>query len=151
MTWRRFKQHIMRRLINFYGPFLGAGIKVVSTSPDYRDILVRMKMHFWTRNYVGSHFGGSLYAMTDPFYMLMMIENLGPEYIVWDKAALIRFKRPGLGTVTARFTLTQAQLDEVRTVLATQPKYEPVYQVQVVDEQGVVVAEVDKTLHIRKK
>jgi len=110
-----------------------------------------MKMRPWNRNFVGTHYGGSLYSMTDPFYMLMLIHNLGPKYIVWDKAAHIRFRRPGTGTVSAYFQLTDAQLDEIRRILETQPKYEPSFTVEVKDESGNVLAEVQKILHIRKK
>jgi hypothetical protein len=110
-----------------------------------------MKLRFWNRNYVGTHYGGSLYSMTDPFYMLMLMDNLGPGYIVWDKAATIRFRKPGKGIVKAEFRLTGAQLDEIRAKLATQDKYEPTFVVQVKDETGDVVAEVQKVLHVRKK
>ena len=110
-----------------------------------------MKLRFWNTNYVGTHFGGSLYSMTDPFYMLMLIQNLGPNYIVWDKAAHIRFRRPGTGTVRAHFQLTEARLEEIRRILETQPKYEPSFTVEVKNSAGEVVAEVEKVLHIRKK
>ena len=73
-----------------------------------------MKLRFWNRNYVGTHYGGSLYSMADPFYMLMLMENLGRDYIVWDKAASIRFRKPGKGRVKAEFRLTDAQLDDIR-------------------------------------
>ena len=103
----------MLRSINIWPPFLAAGIHV-RWGADMRSADVEMRMHFWNRNYVGTHYGGSLYSMTDPFYMLMLIENLGRDYIVWDKAATIRFRRPGTGTVRAEFRLTQEQLDEIR-------------------------------------
>jgi Domain of unknown function (DUF4442) len=110
-----------------------------------------MKLRYWNANYVGTHFGGSLFAMTDPFYMLMLMANLGGDYIVWDKAASIRYRKPGKGKVRAEFRLTDAQLDDIRDKLKTLPKYEPVLQVQVKDEAGDVVAEVEKVLHVRKK
>jgi acyl-coenzyme A thioesterase PaaI-like protein len=89
------KKRLLLRTINAWPPFLGAGIRVTRLGPHAVD--VEMKLRFWNRNYVGTHFGGSLYAMTDPFFMLMLIENLGPEYIVWDKTATIRFKEAGTG------------------------------------------------------
>jgi hypothetical protein len=89
--------------------------------------------------------------MTDPFYMLMLTNNLGPGYIVWDKAANIRFRKPGKGKVRAEFRLTDAQLDDIREQLKTLPKYEPTFTVEVKDEAGEVVAEVQKVLHVRKK
>jgi hypothetical protein len=110
-----------------------------------------MRLRFWNRNYVGTHYGGSLYSMTDPFYMLMLMENLGREYIVWDKAASIRFRKPGKGTVRAQFRLSQEQLDDIRNKLATQEKYEPTFPVEVRDEAGQLIAEVEKVIHIRRK
>jgi Domain of unknown function (DUF4442) len=142
-------QRLMLRAINIWPPFMAAGIRVHWRSNWAVD--VEMKLHFWNRNYVGTHYGGSLYSMTDPFYMLMLMENLGRDYIVWDKAASIRFRKPGKGKVKAEFRLSDAQLDEIRDKLATQDKYEPTFLVEVKDETGEVVAEVQKVLHIQKK
>ena len=141
-------QRLMLRSINIWPPFLGAGIRV-KWSP--RSVDVEMRLRFWNRNYVGTHYGGSLYSMTDPFYMLMLMDNLGPDYIVWDKAASIRFRKPGKGRVRAEFRLSDEQLDDVRSKLLTQEKYEPTFVVQVKDETGDVVAEVQKVLHVRRK
>jgi acyl-coenzyme A thioesterase PaaI-like protein len=143
-------QRLMLRSINVWPPFLGAGIRV-KWSADHKTVDVEMKLRFWNRNYVGTHYGGSLYSMTDPFYMLMLMDNLGPGYIVWDKAASIRFRKPGKGRVKAEFRLLEEQLDDIRTKLLTQEKYEPTFAVQVKDETGEVVAEVQKVLHIRRK
>ena len=112
---------------------------------------VEMKLRFWNANYVGTHFGGSLFAMTDAFYMLMLMHHLGSAYVVWDKAATIRYKKPGKGTVRAEFRLSDGQIDDIREKLKTLPKYEPVFVVQVKDESGVVIAEVEKVLHVRRK
>lgn len=143
-------QRFMIRAINIWPPFLGSGIRV-RWSADNKAVDVEMKLRFWNRNYVGTHYGGSLYSMTDPFYMLMLMNNLGREYIVWDKAASIRFRKPGKGKVRAEFRLTDAQLDDIRAKVAAQEKYEPTFLVQVKDEAGEVVAEVQKTLYIRRK
>ena len=140
----------MLRLINIWPPIAGAGIRV-RWSADRKSVDVEMKLRFWNRNYVGTHYGGSLYSMTDPFYMLMLMNNLGPGYIVWDKAAAIRFRKPGKGKVRAEFRLTDTQLEDIREQLTALPKYEPVFKVEVKDEAGEVVAEVEKVLHIRKK
>ncbi len=145
------ESHALRRLVNFWPPFLGAGIRVKHIAPDMKSIDVEMKLRFWNANYVGTHFGGSLFAMTDAFYMLMLMANLGSEYIVWDKAASIRYKRPGRGTVRAEFRLADSQIEDIREKLKTLPKYEPVFSVEVKDEAGVVIAEVEKLLHVRKK
>src|SRR6201996_6316411 len=117
-------QRFMLRTINIWPPFLASGIHV-RWGADMRSADVEMRMHFWNRNYVGTHYGGSLYSMTDPFYMLMLIENLGKDYVVWDKSATIRFRKPGKGTVHAEFRLTQAMLDDIRSALSTTDKYEP--------------------------
>jgi len=141
----------LRRTINFWPPFLGAGIRVKHIAADMMSIDVEMKLRWWNANYVGTHFGGSLFAMTDAFYMLMVMAKLGGGYIVWDKAASIRYRKPGKGTVRAEFRLTDAQLDEIRQKLQTLPKYEPTFKVDVKDQQGNVVAEVEKLLWIRKR
>ena len=145
------KMFFFRLMFNLYPPYLGAGIRVKSISPDFRDIVVQMKRHWYTRNYVGTHFGGSLYSMTDPFYMLMVIKNLGREYIVWDKAASIEFLKPGRGKMVAHFQVTEAQLKEIRENTKDGQKYTPVWPIDVVDEHGEAVARIQKTLYIRKK
>jgi acyl-coenzyme A thioesterase PaaI-like protein len=141
----------LRRWINLWPPFLGAGIRVQRISADMKSVDVEMKLRWWNANYVGTHFGGSLFAMTDAFYMLMLMANLGRDYIVWDKAATIRYKKPGRGTVRAEFRLSESQIEDIREKLETLPKYEPVFLVEVKDESGTVIAEVEKLLHVRKK
>jgi acyl-coenzyme A thioesterase PaaI-like protein len=143
--------YALRRWINLWPPFRGAGIRVKHIAPDMKAIDIEMKLRWWNANYVGTHFGGSLFAMTDAFYMLMLMANLGRGYIVWDKAANIRYRRPGKGMVRAEFRLTDAQLDDIREKLKTLPKYEPVFSVEVKDEQGTVIAEVEKLLHVRRE
>src|SRR5262245_26670599 len=105
------KPRSLRWLLRLYPPFRGAGIRITHMSEDLREIDVEMKLHWWNVNAVGTHYGGSLYSMADPFYMLMLLRNLGPAYIVWDKLASIRFRKPGKGTVRAEFRLSQSQLD----------------------------------------
>ena len=141
----------MRLRLNLYAPFLGAGIRVKRLAPGWKEVDVEMKLRWWNANYVGTHYGGSLYSMTDPFFMVMLIENLGPDYIVWDKSAAIRFKRPGRGTVSASFRLSDQQIDEIKQALNAEKKIERVFTVEVKDESGTVIAEVEKLLHIRRK
>lgn len=141
----------LRRWINLWPPFLGAGIRIVHIAPEMKSVDAEMKLRWWNANYVGTHFGGSLFAMCDPFYMLMLMANLGGDYIVWDKAASIRYRKPGRGTVRAEFRLTDAALDDIREKLKALPKYEPMFRVEVKDEQGTVIAEVEKVLHVRRK
>jgi len=138
------------RLLNLYPPYLGAGIRV-RPSADLRTFEVRMKMRFWNRNLVGTAFGGSLYAMCDPFFMLILIQALGRDYVVWDKAATIRFRRPGRSTVRATFHIPQERIDEIRAAADAGGKGEPVFMAQVHDEEGELIAEIEKLLYVRRK
>lgn len=143
----------MRMLINLWPPFLGAGIRIRRLRPDWTEIDVEMKLRWWNRNYVGTHYGGSLYSMADPFFMVMLIENLGKDYIVWDKSASIRFKKPGRGTVSASFRLSEPEIREIKQALNSHEneKIERVFTVEVKDESGSVIAQIEKLLHIRRK
>jgi hypothetical protein len=145
------RSHALRRWINLWPPFLGAGIRVTMIAPDMKTVDVEMRLRWWNANYVGTQFGGSLFAMTDAFYMLMLMANLGPGYIVWDKASTIHYRKPGRGTVRAEFCLSDSQIEDIYEKLKTLPKYEPVLLIEVKDEAGVVIAEVEKTLYVRKK
>lgn len=150
-TMFRLRQKFLEKIINYYGPFVGAGIKLQEMSKDFRYAKVKMPLTIYNKNYMGTQFGGSLYSMTDPWYMLMMIKNLGKDYIVWDKAASIRFKKPGTGTVYAEFKLTQEDIDEVKTFVAENTKMDKTFKVEIKDDSGKLIAEVDKVIYIRKK
>jgi acyl-coenzyme A thioesterase PaaI-like protein len=141
----------MRWLFNLWPPFRGMGVKVREISPDFRHAVVELRMKLLNRNYVGSHFGGSIYAMTDPFYMVMMMNNLGRDYVVWDKMGTVKYLKPGLGTLTAEFIVTQAMVDEAIAKTSEGGKFEPTYAIELKDREGTVVATVEKTLYIRKK
>ncbi|RME08411.1 MAG: DUF4442 domain-containing protein [Anaerolineae bacterium] len=145
------KASTLRFLMNIWPPFRGAGIRVRHIRPDYREILVEMPLRWYNRNYVGTHFGGSLCAMTDPFYMLMLIHNLGPEYIVWDRAAHIEFVRPGRGTVHARFTLDDEQVEAIRSACQDGQAHYPEFTVDILDEKNKLVARVKKRIYVKKK
>ncbi|MBK8615727.1 MAG: YiiD C-terminal domain-containing protein [Anaerolineales bacterium] len=144
-----FLFRLRERLVNFYPPLLGAGIH--SSSIDEHTIHVEMKLTAFNRNIVGVHFGGSLYAMCDPWFMLIMMRGLGSDYIVWDKAASIKFINPGRGTVKAVFQISQEKIEEIRAAADGGGKIEPVFSVDVTDEQGQVVAQVEKLLYVRRK
>jgi hypothetical protein len=141
----------LKRQIRFYPPYLGAGIHVTHVSDDFRTVKVEMPLRFYNKNYVGTHFGGSLYSMCDPFYMLMLINILGRDYIVWDKAASIRFKKPGSGLVKATFHISEEKIAEIRAAADAQGKVEPQFQVDVTDPEGNVIAEIDKLLYVRRR
>jgi len=120
-------------------------------SPDYKEIIVQMKMRWYNRNYVNTHFGGSLYAMTDPFFMVMLIRILGKEYVVWDKAVHIDFIKPDRGTVTARFIIKEEQIKNILANTSNGQKYLPEFFVGIANEAGETVARVTKMMYIRKK
>ena len=146
----RVTPRVFRLGLNLWPPFRGAGIRVTRVSADYREIDVTLKLGLFNRNYFGTQFGGSLYAMTDPFHALMMLHNLGRDYIVWDKAGAIRYVKPGRGPVHARFRLDPESIARARDATAGGARHEPTFQVEIVDRAGEVVAVVDKTLHIRR-
>ena len=147
---RRPARH-MRLLMNIWPPFLGPGIRVTRIRADWREVDVEMKLRRWNTNYVGTHYGGSLYSMTDPFYMVMLIENLGRDYVVWDKAATIRFRKPGTGTVSARFRLSDADIDEIKEALKREAKIDRQFAVEVTDASGAIVAQVEKVIHVKRR
>ena len=138
-------------MMNLYPPLFGAAVSLTEVNQDYTQISVRMKFTWYNRNYVGTQFGGSLYSMTDPFYMLMFMNNLGSEYIVWDKAAHIEFKKPGKSTVYADFVITPELIQTVREKTADGEKYVFDLPVEVYDEAKEVVAQITKTIYVKKK
>jgi acyl-coenzyme A thioesterase PaaI-like protein len=140
-----------RLLFNLYPPYLMTGIVVREISPDWRRVRVGMGLHWYNRNYFGTQFGGSLYAMTDPFLAIMLVRNLGSGYIVWDQAAEIEFLRPGRGRVEASFRLEEAMIESAREGTRDGRRFRPKWPVEVRDEAGDVVARVHKTLYVREK
>jgi acyl-coenzyme A thioesterase PaaI-like protein len=136
------------RLLNFYPPFLGAGVRVRQLGPCAFES--SMALRAWNRNYFGTHFGGSLFSMCDPFFALILAQNLGPDYLVWDKSATIRFKKPGKGLVSALFEIAPERIEEIRRGVAERRKLEPVFVAEVRDQQGELIAEVEKLLYVRR-
>jgi acyl-coenzyme A thioesterase PaaI-like protein len=136
---------------NFWPPFLFSGIKVVKKSKDFRHITAKLKLRFWSANFVGTQYGGSLFSMSDAFYMVMLMKNLGSEYSVWDKAATIRYINPGKTDVTAEFTLSQEEIDDIKKKVNEQGRLHWQKTVEIKDAHGKIVAEVDKTISIKKK
>jgi len=145
----RWKARLLRLLPNIWGPYLLSGTRVTHVAPDLRTIEVRMALRPWNRNYVGTHFGGSLFAMADPWFMVVLIERLGPGYVVWDKQGTIRFRKPGRGTVRARFEIPDERVEEIRRAVDAGEKVEPVFVAQIIGPDGELVAEVEKLLSVR--
>lgn len=139
------------RLMQIYPPFLGAGVRVRRADPDLSRVEVEMRLTPWNRNFVGTHFGGSLYSMCDPFFMLMLMTRLGPGYLVWDRSASIEFVRPGRGTVAATFELPDARVEEIRREAERSEKVFPRFQVTVIGHDGLPVARIEKVLYVRRK
>ena len=151
MKTESFRTHWFRWMTNFWPCYRGTGGKVTFVAADWSEIRVRLSLSWRTRNYVGTIFGGSFYASVDPFFMLMLLKRLGPGFIVWDKAASIRFRKPGKTTLTAVMRVDDAELAEVRALMALEPKLDRTYRVELVDKDGVIHAEVDKVVQIRRK
>ena len=133
---------------NFFPAFRGTGARVSYIAADWHEVRVRLPLSWRTRNYVGTIFGGSIYGAADPFYMIMLMRLLGPGYTVWDKAAAIRFRRPGRSTLTATFIITPEDVASIRHDLLTLPKVDRNFTVELRSHDGTVHAIVDKTLHI---
>ncbi len=145
------KARWLRLGMNLWSPFRANGIRVKRIAPDYREVEVELTLSWHNRNYIGTHFGGSLYAMTDPFYMLMLIHVLGPEYVVSHKSGAIEYYIATRETVRARFSLDDAAIADIKAQTAGGQKYLPQMAVEVKNPAGEVVARVTHTLYIRKK
>lgn len=148
---RELSARALRRILNLWPPFLFAGVRVRTIADDWRNAEVELRPHWWNRNYVGVHFGGSLFAMSDPFWMLLTMHALGRDYIVWDRAGEIEFKKPGRGIVRTVFKLDDAMLDEMRASTVDGEKHLRWFESEIVNAEGDVVARVRKQLYIRRK
>jgi acyl-coenzyme A thioesterase PaaI-like protein len=142
---------IMRWGFNCFPAYRGTGARITYIARDWREVRIKLALTWRTRNYVGTIFGGSMYGAVDPIYMLMLIRILGPEYVVWDKAAVIAFRKPGRGTLFATFRLAEQEIELIRTASLRHPSLERVYTVELVDAEGTVHAVIEKTVYIRRK
>ena len=136
---------------NFFPAFRGTGARVTYIAADWHEVRIELPLSWRTRNYVGTIFGGSIYGAVDPFYMIMLIHLLGPEYTVWDKAAAIRFRRPGRSTLTAQFVVTPQIVASIRNDLVQLPKVDRHFTVELRSRDGTVHAIIDKTVHISRR
>jgi acyl-coenzyme A thioesterase PaaI-like protein len=144
------KTKVFRRFYNLWPCYFGTGVHIKYIASDFREMRIEIPLDWRTRNYVGTIFGGSMYGAVDPPYMLMLIKNLGSGYEIWDKAAAIRFRRPGRTTLHARFMLDEQEIRLIRE-LSREGPVDRVYSVDLIDDEGAVCATVEKTIHIRKK
>ncbi len=145
-----FASRKLRWGFNLVPAFRGTGARVTYIAEDFREALVRLPLNWRTRNYVGTIFGGSLYGAVDPMYMILLIKILGPGYTVWDKAATIRFVKPGRSTLYARFAIEEEEITTIKRLLETAPSIDRVYRVDLTDASGAVHATAEKTIYIRK-
>lgn len=146
-----FTTKLERIKFNFFPAYRGTGARVVYIADDYREIRVKIPLTWRTRNYVGTIYGGSMYAGIDPIYMIMLIKNLGRDYIVWDKSAKIRFKRPGKETLFADFLIDENELNEIKNLLENSKSVDRVYNVELKNESRKTHCIIEKTLYIAKK
>ncbi|WP_333614144.1 DUF4442 domain-containing protein [Psychrobacter sp.] len=141
--------YLLKLRINTYAPYIGAGIKIEHMNLDQGLCVVSMGLNNLNKNIVGTQFGGSLYSMVDPFYMLMLMHQLGSSYVVWDKSSHIEFIAPGKSKVTARIKVSSAEVIAIQELAKDGEPVFREYSVDIVDEQQKVVATVTKTLYIR--
>jgi acyl-coenzyme A thioesterase PaaI-like protein len=140
-----------RQMLNVWPCYWGTGGRVTFISRDWRQVNVRLTLGLRTRNYVGTMFGGSIYGSVDPIYMLMLIKILGPAYVVWDKSATVRFKKPGRGRLAARFEVTEEEIATIRDLSSQAKSIDRVFPVEFTDRDGQIVASIEKTIYIRRK
>ena len=142
---------ISKFLFNHYPPYRGAGIHIEVMNLELCHVRVKMPLTWKNQNLVGTHFGGSLYSMVDPFYMLILMHHLGSKYIVWDKSASIQFLSPGRGTVYADIRLDSTEIDQIKQLTENHAPVYRNYSLNIFDESGVRIAEVQKIVYIRRK
>jgi acyl-coenzyme A thioesterase PaaI-like protein len=142
---------MLRWRFNLFPAYRGTGGRVTYIASDFRELRIKLPLSLRTRNYVGTIFGGSMYGAVDPMYMILLIRNLGGDYVVWDKAATIRFLEPGRSTLFATFRIEDAELDEIRRLTESGAPIDRVYRVELVDGEGTVHAEVEKVIYVRRR
>lgn len=139
------------RKINMYPPFLGMGVRVKAFRDDFTRFEVELRSRWYNRNLFGTHFGGSLYAMADPFFLFIITMNFGDGYIVWDKSASIDFLKPAKGTILGVFEISNERLEEIRAEVDALGKSTYHFEAELIDEDGIAVARVKKEVYVRSK
>ena len=146
-----FRSKSFRWGFNFFPAYRGTGGRVIYIADDWSEVRVKLPLNWRTRNYVGTIYGGSIYGAIDPIYMLMLMRILGDGYVVWDKAANVRFRKPGKGTLFAHFLLSPGEITEIKELAENARSIDRIYNVELKDKDGVVHAQIEKTLYISKK
>jgi acyl-coenzyme A thioesterase PaaI-like protein len=146
-----FRSRLQRIGFNLFPAYRATGARITYLADDLLEVRVRLPLNWRTRNYVGTLFGGSMFGAADPIYMVMLIRALGPAYVVWDRSASIRFRRPGRSTLYLRFVLTPAELEEIRAAVDAHGSVDRTYSVDLADADGLVHATVQKVIHVRRR
>ena len=145
------KSRLTRILFNYFPIFWSTGAKITYLAADFKEVHIKLPLSWRTRNYVGTIFGGSMFSATDVLYFLLVVKNIGEDYIVWDKASSIRFKKPGKGTLYTKAVISDEEIDTIKTELLNIDKIDRVYYLDLIDEAGDICASVEKTIHIQNK
>ena len=146
-----FSPKQLKRILNIYPPYLGAGVKVEYISDDWKELQVSMKRHWYNRNAVGTHFGGSLYSMIDPHLMLLLMQLLGKEYVVWDKSANIEFIKASKKKVSSLIKISDDEIEEIKRNTENGAKCFSKFLVEIKDQDDDLVARVEKVIYVREK
>jgi acyl-coenzyme A thioesterase PaaI-like protein len=141
----------LRWRLNLFPAYRGTGARVMYIADDFHEVRIKLPLNWRTRNYVGTIFGGSMYGAVDPIYMVMLINILGRDYVVWDKSAQVRFKRPGKETLFANFLITPEDIEAIKAELNEKKSLDRVYEIALTNEAGKVHAEFEKTIYIARK
>ena len=145
------KSRLTRILFNYFPMFWSTGAKMTYLAADFKEIHIKLPLSWRTRNYVGTIFGGSMFSATDVLYFLLVVKNIGEDYIVWDKASSIRFKKPGKGTLYTKAVISDEEIEIIKTELLNIDKIDRVYYLDLIDEAGDICASIEKTIHIQNK
>jgi acyl-coenzyme A thioesterase PaaI-like protein len=142
------KTRLLRHAINFYPAYFGSGGRVKYIAPDWREVRMELPANWRTKGSTGAIFGGSIYSAIDPFYAMMVAKNVGPEFVVWDKAAKIRYRRPGRDKLRARFVLEDGEVEGILREIRGRRSVDRVYTVELTDEKGEAHAIIEKTVYV---
>lgn len=147
----RLKTKINRLGFNLFPVYFGTGAHITYIADDFHEVHIKLPFSWRTRNYVGTIFGGSMYAAVDPVYMVMLIKMLGPGYVVWDKSANIQFKRSSTQTLRAKFLIAHEEIEKIKSELTGKKSLERTYRVDLINDNGKTHATIEKTIYISRR